>query len=516
MTAGTIVVGEHTREEIFDSLDAIDEVAVCTRAGDRLRARMMHFAADGEFNFYLASMKGDPKTLQITADPTTSLLVLDRRTEQNGWREIEVTGRAAIVTDAAERQKALEMVSGPSPIVSHLRSIGQEGILDFIRVTPLELKMRIFGEIVAGMPPTVLEFEEHAKAVSDTGEVRKKLRNWREGVRTISLLASVVPVTVGLAVAWNMSDSFRWLAAVLTMIGAVAIQAGTNALNDYFDHRAGNDAANREFVRPFSGGSRMIQLGLMTPVETLLLGAGLCTISVVVGLLLAVDGRPWVLAFGAAGLLSGIFYTAPPFRWAAKGVGELLVALNYGFLMVTGAYYVQTGEITGAAAYASLPVAALIALVLYVNQFPDYNADLRTGKRTLVVRLGRPAAAKLYVLFAALPVVAVAALVTTGEAPVPTLAALAATPLLVQASLIVLKHPESPSDMAPANALTAIAHLTGGLLFALGYAWDELGRDGLPLAIALGAIGVGYISYMYRSVERQRQAFAGVKQVMGR
>ena len=69
--------------------------------------------------------------------------------------------------------------------------------------------------------------------------------------------------------------------------------------------------------------------------------------------------------------------------------------------------------------------------------------------------------------------------------------------------------------MAPANALTAIAHLTGGLLFALGYAWDELGRDGLPLAIALGAIGVGYIAYMYRSVERQRQAFAGVKQVMG-
>jgi hypothetical protein len=75
----------------------------------------------------------------------------------------------------------------------------------------------------------------------------------------------------------------------------------------------------------------------------------------------------------------------------------------------------------------------------------------------------------------------------------------------------VLRHPEEPFELAPANALTAIAHLTTGLLFALGYAWEELGRDGLPLGIALAVAGVGYIGYMYRSVERQRRIFAGVK-----
>ena len=84
--AGTIVVGNHTHEEILDSLNAVDEMAVGTRAGSRLRSRMMHFAADEDFRIYASSMKGDPKTLQIVNDPSISLLVLDRRTDQSGWR----------------------------------------------------------------------------------------------------------------------------------------------------------------------------------------------------------------------------------------------------------------------------------------------------------------------------------------------------------------------------------------------------------------------------------------------
>lgn len=509
--AGKVVVGNHTPEEILESLNAIDEMAVSTRAGSRLRSRMMHFAVDGEFRVYAASMKGDPKTLQIVNDPSISLLVLDRRTDQAGWREIEVTGRAAVVTDAEERTRALEMVAGPSPIVAHLKSAGQLDILDVIRITPVEVKMRIFGEIVAGMPPTVLEFEENARAVSDLAEVRKRIGAWREAVRTLSLLASVVPVVLGVAIAWNVSGAIAWWPAIFTLIAAVAVQAGTNVLNDYFDHRNGNDAANREFVRPFSGGSRVIQLGLMTPVETLLLGAGLCLGAGAIGTGLAVSGSPWVIAFGAAGLLSGVFYTARPISWVTRGLGEVMVALNFGVLMTVGAYYVQAGEVTGDAILASLPVALLIALVLFINEFPDFRADAATSKRTLVVRLGRERAAKFYLLLGAAPFVAVGALVAAGVAPVMSLAALAGIPLWLNASRIVLRHHEEPFELAPANALTAIAHLTTGLLFALGYVWEGLGRDGLPLAVALAAAGFAYIAYMYHSVERQRRIFAGVK-----
>jgi 1,4-dihydroxy-2-naphthoate octaprenyltransferase len=511
---GTIVVGNHTREVILDSLNAIDEVAVCTTAGDRLRTRMMHFAADGNFNVYLASMKGDPKTVQLANNPTISLLVLDRRAGQNDWREVEITGHAAIVSDRTERQKALDLTAVPSPIVAHLQSAGQTDILDFIRVTPHEVKMRIFGEIVGGLPPTVVEFQENARAASDVAQAKQRVGNWRQGIRTISLLASIVPVALGVTLAWNTSGEIRWWLGVATILAALLVQAGTNVLNDYFDHRAGNDAANREFVRPFTGGSRMIQLGLMTPVETLLLGTVLSGLAAAVGAGIAVAGRPWVLAFGAAGLVSGVFYNARPISWVSRGLGELMVALNFGVLMTVGAFYVQTGRVTSDAVLASLPVAGLIALVLYINEFPDHNADKRTGKTTLVVRVGLRRAATLYPVMASLPFLAVVALVAMGVAPIPSLAALAGIPLVINATHIVRRHFAEPFELAPANALTAIAHLSVGLLFALGYAWDELGRDGLPVAVALGLVGVGYIIYMYRSVDRQRRIFAGVKTVL--
>lgn len=511
---GRIVVGNHSRDEILDSLNAIDEVAVCTTAGTSLRSRMMHFAASDDFGIYLSSMKGDPKTLQLVNNPSVSLLVLDRRTSQEGWREIEITGRAEIISDQAERARALELTAVPSPIVKHLKANNQTDILDFIRVTPTEVKMRVFGEIVGGMPPTVVEFEENARQQSDLREARRRMGNWMTGARTISLLGSVVPVVLGIAAAWRQTGGIAWLAGILTLIAAVSIQAGTNLLNDYFDHRTGNDEANREFVRPFSGGSRVIQLGLMTPVETLLLGSGLALVAAAIGIGLAVTGSPWVLAIGAAGLISGVFYSARPIFWAGRGLGEVMVALNYGVLMTAGAFYVQAGEVTGDVLLASIPVALLIALVLFVNQFPDYNADVRTGKRTLVVRLGRARAARLYPVLGAAPYVAIVALVATSVLPAAALAALAGLPLVVNASRIALKHHDEPFELAPANALTAIAHLTSGLLLALGFAWDELGRDGLPLSLALGAVGIGYIVYMYRSVERQRRIFSGVKTVL--
>ena len=103
---------------------------------------------------------------------------------------------------------------------------------------------------------------------------------------------SIVPVALGVIVAWNATGQIRWWLGLATFLASLLVQAGTNVLNDYSDHRAGNDAVNREFVRPFTGGSRMIQLGLMTPVETLLLGTGLCAPAAAVGAGIALAERP--------------------------------------------------------------------------------------------------------------------------------------------------------------------------------------------------------------------------------
>jgi 1,4-dihydroxy-2-naphthoate octaprenyltransferase len=92
---------------------------------------------------------------------------------------------------------------------------------------------------------------------------------------------------------------------------------------------------------------------------------------------------------GAIGLFSGYFYSAPPLFFAGRGLGEIMVGLNFGILSVTGSYYVQTHDISQAAIIASLPLSFLITAILFINEFPDSDADSTVGKKHWVVRLGK-------------------------------------------------------------------------------------------------------------------------------
>jgi 1,4-dihydroxy-2-naphthoate octaprenyltransferase len=200
--------------------------------------------------------------------------------------------------------------------------------------------------------------------------------------------AIILPVTLGASAAWHYTSHFVPGLFVLSLVAGVLYHAGINVLNDYFDHLNGSDALNRTPVTPFTGGSRMIQRGLMGPGETLLFGSVLLVAGSLVGLCLAYAvGWPLVLV-GLVGLFSGIFYSAPPLFLAGRGLGELLVGLNFGVLSVAGSYYVQTGGFQWEVVLISLPLTFLIAAILYINEFPDYEADRLSGKHNMVVRLG--------------------------------------------------------------------------------------------------------------------------------
>ncbi|HLE02149.1 MAG TPA: pyridoxamine 5'-phosphate oxidase family protein, partial [Dehalococcoidia bacterium] len=97
----------HSREEVLSLLQQAEIAAVATVSGDQMRTRMMHFACDDSFRVYVATMKGDPKTLQMTHHPSISLLVYFPAPEFNDSREVELTGIPVFVRDPAERQKAL-------------------------------------------------------------------------------------------------------------------------------------------------------------------------------------------------------------------------------------------------------------------------------------------------------------------------------------------------------------------------------------------------------------------------
>jgi 1,4-dihydroxy-2-naphthoate octaprenyltransferase len=156
------------------------------------------------------------------------------------------------------------------------------------------------------------------------------------------------------------------------------------------------------------------------------------------------------------------FYHAPPFRLSYRGFGEMAVAVSYGPLVTAGTYLVQCGTIPTGTALLSLPLGVLIAAFLWINEFPDYTADALSGKRTLVVRLGRARAAAG---FAWLGVAAAAILGLLPAAGLPLavwLGGVAAFRFVPAARILMASPEDTARCAAQAMALQAF------LLYAVG------------------------------------------------
>ncbi|MCX7966509.1 MAG: prenyltransferase [Syntrophorhabdaceae bacterium] len=97
----------------------------------------------------------------------------------------------------------------------------------------------------------------------------------------------------------------------------------------------------------------------------------------------------WTIPLGVFGILSGFFYSMMPIRWVARGVGEILIGLCYGWLPVSVSFYLQIGEFNHIIHWVSIPIACTIFNVILINEFPDYPADIIAKKSNLVVRYGK-------------------------------------------------------------------------------------------------------------------------------
>ncbi len=300
------------------------------------------------------------------------------------------------------------------------------------------------------------------------------LKLWMRAVRAPFFTAAIIPVLLGYLLAWHDKAMFVWSSFVLTLIGAVFIHAGTNMANDYFDHRSGCDKANPT-PTPFSGGSRVIQDGLMSPRRVL--GGALVFFAMgsAIGLYLnAVCGGNMILILGLIGVGLAVFYSARPLRLGYGSLGELATAAGFGPLMVMGAYYVGAGSAPFKVFLVSLPVGILIGLVLFINEFPDWQGDRTVGKRTWVVLLGKKKAAWLYRIFLAAAYAVIGALVIAGSLPFLCLLAFLSLPLAIKAFKISRDHYAEVPQLLPANAATIGLHALVGVLLCAGIVLDRL------------------------------------------
>ena len=168
---------------------------------------------------------------------------------------------------------------------------------------------------------------------------------------------------------------------------------------------------------------------------------------------------------------------------------------------------------------AGIPVSLAIAAVLYINEFPDYTADKQVGKNTLVVRLGRERAVVLYAVMMVGVYVSIWVGWATGSLMLSAVWLAAITvitlPLALRAVQFARKHHSSSFDLVPANALTVTVHLASGLLITLAFVWEALDAQSLVYVVILGVVFVGFVVFMYRYIERQKNIFLGLKQAIG-
>jgi len=299
-----------------------------------------------------------------------------------------------------------------------------------------------------------------------------KLFCWMVIMRLPFLTATIVPILLGAAVA-SRYVTIDWSYFALTMLGGFFLHIGTNTSNDYFDHTSGTDEANYNYMVPFSGGSRSIQMGLISAKGMLNLSIITFALSALIGIPLIMKAGINILYLGFIGFLSGLFYTAPPFRFASrKGMGEFLIGLNFGPLMVAGSYLVQTGgDMTQIydAILAGIPIGLLVAAIVYVNQFPDHDGDKATGKNNLVVVFGPEKARVGYVFLVIGSFISIIALTLTKPESFPMLSLISLITSFY--SIYTIKTLYKYYDnrlLQPANAGTIGLHFLTGLFFCAG------------------------------------------------
>ncbi len=339
--------------------------------------------------------------------------------------------------------------------------------------------------------------------IQEPMQISKKKAFFLE-LRAPFLTASISPVFLGTAIAWATTGVFLLDVFLLTVIAGAFLHIAANVSNDYFDHtpeNTGSDDINTEFVRPFTGGSRMIQLGLLTPREVLAESMVFFAITGLIGVYLALTRGILILVFGMIGAASGLFYSAPPFRLVKRGIGEIFIGLNFGVLMVLGSYYVQAQNILLEPILASIPTALLVAGILYINEFQDYAADRDSGKRTVVVRLGREKAAKGYAVLIAAVFVWIVVCVVSGLIAFESLLALTLIPLGYLGVRIMMREYEAPNRLVPANAATIMLHLLITLSLTAGYILKGFTSNLIYLAIA-GIVLVVICAIQYRNLTR--------------
>ena len=287
------------------------------------------------------------------------------------------------------------------------------------------------------------------------------IRTWLRAIRVRYLLASVIAVSNGIALAFWKNKQIDLSDAILTFVGVICLHASIDLLNDYWDYKRGIDTATRR--TKFSGGTGVLPENLLKPGNVYFVGLIFLLIGTLIGMyFVVIRGIAIALLLGFA-ILAVYFYSTSIVN---LGLGEAFVAIK-GTLIVVGSYYVQTWSIGVGVVFVGIIMGILSASVLFVNSFPDYQADRSRGRRTLVILLGRQRAVKIFPWMILCTYVLIIAGIFLGYLKIYSLASLLSVPFAVRAIKRISKSYQDVEKLVPVmGATVAYSRVTGVVLAA--------------------------------------------------
>lgn len=284
---------------------------------------------------------------------------------------------------------------------------------------------------------------------------------WFRVIRVKFLLASVIAVSLGLAISYWQTKNLDILHAAITMGGVMALHTSVDLLNDFWDYKRGIDTTTKR--TKFSGGTGVLPEGLLQPSHVYRAGITFLILGSLAGIyFIALYG--WIIAaiLGFA-ILSIYFYST---KIVDVGLGEIFVAIK-GTMIVLGTMYIQTQAIVPSNVAAGIISGTLSAFVLYITSFPDHDADKQKGRRTLVIILGKQKATYLFWAFPLFSYLLIVGGVAFGAFPIFCLATFATIPLMIKGGYKIKSKLDDLSKFMPVmKSALLFSRLTGALFIA--------------------------------------------------
>jgi 1,4-dihydroxy-2-naphthoate octaprenyltransferase len=286
---------------------------------------------------------------------------------------------------------------------------------------------------------------------------------WIRVIRVRFLLASVIAVSVGLAITWWNTNNITILDAILTMCGVLALHASVDLLNDYWDFKRGIDTKTHR--TKMSGGSGVLPEGLLKPVQVYAAGIVFLITGAAIGMyFVATDGIiiGIILVFA---VVSIYFYSIKIVDW---GLAEVFVGIK-GTMIVIGTYFVQTTDITEEVVLGGIIIGVLSSLVLFITSFPDHDADKAKGRKTLVISLGKEKACSILWIFPAITYGITVLAVFFEIFPIFCLLILLTIPLIIRSGLKLKQNYDKLINLIPVMRSTLYFSRITGVLFVVGF-----------------------------------------------